>query len=226
LLAVDEFAFDVGSGENRFMTVYATQRSAQVDIVSATFNSVSLNAEAQIDWTGLNARVFHLPAPTVGSNLLRVNYANASSRPAILVACWNGVHQSAPISDITQQASAVEDDPLWTCVVPNGNSDKQVAGLVVATFVPGSSGAAAWTSPAAEHVDTVVGDILHGTAGSRVGASGNTTIEVKLTYAGTTATAARGVAFNLNPFAPEVPIEFDSRRSIRPRPFAPGESRF
>lgn len=103
------FTVDVGSGDDRVLCVLAfLDRSSSTTIDGATYDGVTMSAEsAVLGPTGLDTRLFYLPAPATDSNTLVVTCSNDSAKVGVIASIYTGAHQSSPLGSITARSSSV-----------------------------------------------------------------------------------------------------------------------
>jgi hypothetical protein len=98
--AVQNVAFDAGSGSDRFMAAACGYRNAQNHAIDAmTYNGTSMTAfGAAVEATQAYQRMFYLAAPASGSNTLGVDPSGTlGTMPAVVSAMsFNGVDQATP----------------------------------------------------------------------------------------------------------------------------------
>jgi len=181
------FSFTV-SGTNTLLAVMATQATALVDISSATYNGVSMTAHTQAAVAGgsRNYRLFTLKAPAAGTHDIVITYASASSRPLAVAGLWQGVDQTTPVENVTNN-SGNDTTHEWTVASETGD-------LVAALMMCGLSTTTidSWTSPATERLNDTA-PITDAGIGDEAGAS-SVTIDGTLSNTN----IWRGTAFNMN----------------------------
>lgn len=179
-------SIDAGTAPNRIITALATQALAQVNIDSATFDGVSLIADAQYTTGALrNVRFFHLKNPSSGVHDLVVTFASGTSRGMVIGAVYSNVDQAAPISGITNT------DFIATGTTSEWTIASAVGDLVVALLKLNPTITSTWSIPAEERLDESLAT-SQATVADEVGA---TSVTIDVSHSGPSARS--GTAFSL-----------------------------